>query len=106
MNCLSCGYWKPLCKCGENKHFYTSRDKLWEFNTRFLNKEVEIRSKGQWKKYMKQHGLHDDVSKKPNFSKPAFKPTPRQEIKKLMLEKLQKDGTYHKLVPELRRALR
>lgn len=104
-----------LCKkCFGNKSsiaqnnglgFYTSKDKLWEFETHHLGKRVDIRSKGQWKKFMKRHGLHDDVSK-PDFNKQTYKPVSRKFIAEKMMENLQKKGTYHKLVPELRKALR
>ena len=105
MNCPKCDYWIPLCKCTNGK-FYTSKDKLWEFNTRFKSEEVQIRSKGQWKKFMKKHGLHDDVPKKFSPTEPPYKPVPRKEIAEKMMERLQERGAYHKLVPELRKALR
>ena len=95
----------PLCKCNGNGEFHTSKDKLWEFETSHLGKRFQIRSKGQWKKFMKQHGLHDDVSKKPDFTKRTYKPVSRKFIAEKMFERLQERGTYHKLVPELRKAL-
>jgi hypothetical protein len=65
------GYWKgeecPKCKGGvkgefKKEVFYTSKDKLWEFvDIMSTGKPVEIRTKGQWKRHLKAHGLHDDV---------------------------------------------
>ena len=104
MTCPECGYWTPICKCNGNG-FNTSKDRLWNFTTYHLGKRFEIRSKSQWKRFMKQYGLHDDVSNKPNFSKQTHKPVPKKFIAEKMMEKLQTDGTYYKLVPELRKAL-
>ena len=105
MNCSKCGCWEPVCRC-DREVFYTSKDKLWEFETSHLGKRIQIRDKAQWKRYMKQYGLHDDVPKKPESKEKKYKPVPREETAKLMMERLQKNGTYHKLVPELRQAMK
>ena len=94
MNCPNCGCWGPICRCNGDV-FHTSKDKLWEFETSHLGKKVEIRSKGQWNKFMKKKGLvqlmDSDLKKmesRPN-AKPNFKSTPRKEITKIMLESMQ-----------------
>jgi len=106
MNCPKCGYWLPLCKCNGNGKVYTSKDKLWEFETFHLGKRIPIRSKGQWKRYMKKYGLHDDTPKRPDFTEQSYKPVSRKFIAEKMMERLQERGVYHKLVPELRKALK
>jgi len=61
--CQGCGWWKRICKCnGNTKGFHTTKDKLFEFTEEFGNERYDINSKGQWKKFMKQHGLTDDKS--------------------------------------------
>ena len=107
MNCTKCGYWTPLCKCNGNG-FNTPKDKLFEFTTYHLGKRFEIRDKKQWKKFMRKHGLNDDVDKM-DFSqrdKRPYKPIDKKFVAEKMMEKLQSDGTYHRLVPELRNALK
>lgn len=43
-----------------------SEDKLWEFtDINSTGKPIEIRSKGQWQKHLKRHGLHDDIPQRP-----------------------------------------
>ncbi len=47
-----------------NQAFYTSKDKLWEFETTHYKPGTEIRTKGQWKALLKKNNAHDDYSTK------------------------------------------
>src|SRR5258708_34517216 len=81
----------PICKSMGQRLIslpMTHKDKAFSFvdyNT--TGKPVEIRSKGQWKKHLKSHGLHDDVSNSPikfNDLKPEQSAFDKQKAKKEM----------------------
>lgn len=100
--CSSCFANRPSVKKSGIGIFNTSKDKLWEFKEEFKGRQYEIRTKGQWKRFMKERGLHDDVKqsprKKDDFIKNEYKPVPRKEIAECMLQELHDKGLYHKLI--------
>lgn len=75
--------------------FIAGKDKLWEFTTQHLGKKVEIRSKSQWNRFMKKHGLvqlmNSDLKKMEQPVKPELKPNAehRRELSKIMLQNIQ-----------------
>lgn len=81
-----------------NCNVYISKDKLWEFtDVNTTGKPVQINSKGQWQRHLKKLGLNDDVkqgrSKEETYNsfmdKSRFKPVPREELKKTILNAYQ-----------------
>jgi len=83
-------------------NFNTTKDKLFDFvDNKNFRKPVEIRSKGQWKRELKKHGLTDDVDfKKPNELKQQYD-TPKiskEFIKDEILKELQEKGLRDKLI--------
>ena len=102
--CQKHGYWKgsQCLKCIAEKSdvFYTSKDKLWEFiDFHSTGKPVEVRTKGQWKRHLKQNRLHDDLpswKEARNLKMPDPK-LDRDEIKNLIRERFKETGVYNKL---------
>ncbi len=90
--------------------FNTTKDKLYEFNYEFQGKTYDIRSKGQWNKFMKAHNLHDDIKQSPRqqgeFKKQEYKPIPAKELANDMLKTAQELGIRQKIGQELRQKLR
>ena len=81
--------------------FNTTRDKLFEFidNNNF-RQPIEIKSKGHWKRLLKQHGLTDDVDyKKPNELRQVYeeKKLDRRFIAHEINRELQERGLRNKL---------
>lgn len=92
--------------CGEG--FYTPKDKLWEFtDTVNFKTDVEIRCKSQWKRLLKQNGMHDDVKSSPRkvseFMKDKSKPVQKEEIAKCIWEELRSKGLNDKVLKQTRR---
>ena len=55
----------PPINCFSEGNFFTPKDKLWEFTSiHVTGKPTEIRGKKQWKRFLKEHGKHDDTSKR------------------------------------------
>lgn len=64
----------------ENFNFHTPKDKLYEFvDIHSTGKPVEIRSKGQWQKHLKKHGLHDDVPQR-SITEKDFKSSVKEDV--------------------------
>jgi DNA topoisomerase VI subunit B len=67
---------------------------LWDFVTpHTTGKPVYIQSKRQWKQHLKEHNLHDDVSKKKyskveNLEKPKIEPLPKGFVSNMIHETL------------------
>ena len=67
--CNSHGYYQgedcPNCVPDNlNDYFYTSKDKLWEFTSvHVTGRPTEIRTKRQWRKFLKENNKHDDTSR-------------------------------------------
>jgi hypothetical protein len=82
--------------------FYTSKDKLFEFTAGWFKKDIEIRSKGQWKRFMKQHGLHDDIKQSPRkeneFIPDKDIPVSREKIATMIHEELKEKELHDKLI--------
>lgn len=83
--------------------FNTTKDKLYEFiDNKNFRQPTEVRSKGHWKRLLKQHGLIDDVDiKKPNELKVPcddYKPLDRKFIRDEILRELQEKNLRHKLI--------
>ena len=83
--------------------FNTTKDKLFEFiDNKNFRQPTEIRSKGHWRKLLKQLGLTDDVDiKKTNELKTPmdnFKTTDRRFIRDEILKELQNKGLRDKLI--------
>lgn len=67
--CPHHGYWSgeicPKCETDRQEVFFTSKDKKWEFiDHNLTGKPIQITSRGQWNKLLKEHKKHDDVSVK------------------------------------------
>lgn len=82
--------------------FNTTKDKLFDFvDNKNFRKPVEIRTKGQWNRELKKHGLTDDVDyKKPNDLKMQKDPPKidREFIKDEISRELQEKGLNGKLL--------
>lgn len=85
--------------------FNTTKDKLYEFiDNKNFRQPTEVRSKGHWKKLLKQHGLTDDFDQKPKRPEDLrtpmqdFKPTDKRFIRDEILKELQEKGLRHKLI--------
>lgn len=90
----------------KNEVFYTSKDKLWEFTALDGTKQVPIGTKGQWKRFMKQRGLNDDVPKYKGLDavkqdndkfKTSYKPVSREFVRDEIAKELQQKNLTHKL---------
>lgn len=98
--CPKHGYYQgsECSKCFKQfeSSFYTSKDKLWDFiDYKSTGKPVEIRSKGQWKRHLKQHGLTDDMST--TVKEQPYKPTDRRWIADQINRELQEKGLRNKV---------
>lgn len=82
--------------------FNTTKDKLYEFDYAFGAKTYEIRSKGQWNRFMKEHGLHDDIKQTTRQPSEYMKPVDnrkehREDLKKTMIGIAREKGLMPKL---------
>lgn len=102
MICDKCGWWDRLCHCKELNLFNTPKDKLYEFiDYKNFKQPTEVRSKGHWKKLLKQRGLIDDVDfKKPNELKQSYSEEhiDKKFIRNEILRELQEKGLRDKLI--------
>lgn len=101
------GYYKgEICQeCAKetiNEAFYTSRDKLWEFSEKdTTGKMLHFTSKRQWYRHLKSMNMHDDMPK--DIKEKPFVPTPREEIKKALVERFKETGAWNKLLKKEKR---
>ena len=88
---------------------HTHKDRLYNFidyNT--TGRPVVINSKGQWKRHLKQHGLHDDISQSPmkrgdlkegmNVDKNRMKRELKDTIGKAIMDKKHMQETKQKIL--------
>ena len=101
MTCLNCGWWEPICKCGESKVINISPD--YDFvDINSTGKPIHFHSKRQWKDHLKRHNLTDNFqqsSKGKTYKsiQDKYKPLSHKEIKETMIERFKDTGTYDKL---------
>ena len=93
----------------EKYNINTTKDKLYEFNYEFQGQTYEIRDKGQWNKFMKSHGINDDIKQTPRrpeeLKRQEYKPIPARELADDMLRTAQKLGIQRKIGQEIRQKI-
>lgn len=105
--CKSCFSTKPSVK-SDSLGFYTSKDSMWNFDVDEYERKIHISSKGQWKRYLKAKGMHDDRPQgrglKPAEYREHKVEGPKKEwIRDQILKEMQEKGLRGKLIERKRR---